>query len=74
MEVCSVLAGEQILVCEEILHDLFVTFNNNVKILPLVSSWRLNHPELELCDGLHDKDQRVEIYGVGEFVSLSLFS
>ena len=35
MEVCSVLAGEQILVCEEILHDLFVTFNNNVKNIAL---------------------------------------
>ena len=45
-----------------------------LKILPLVSSRRLNHPELELCDGLHDKDQRVEIYGVGGLVSMSLFS
>ena len=42
------------------------------KILPLVSSRRLNHPELEVCDGLHDKDQRLEIYGVGKFVSLWL--
>ena len=73
MEVCCVLAGEQTLVCEEILageeiiQNLFVLTKMS-KILPLVSSRRLNHPELELCDGLHDKDQRVEIYGVGEFV------
>ena len=80
MEVCCVLAGEQTLVCEEILasgeeiiQNLFVLTKMS-KILPLVSSRRLNHPELELCDGLHDKDQRLEIYGVGEFVSLSLFS
>ena len=75
MEVCCVLAGEQTLVCEEILageeiiQNLFVLIKMS-KILPLVSSRRLNHPELELCDGLHDKDQRVEIYGVGELVSL----